>query len=91
MVDVVGAVRGVYRSGEERAEALVVFRVRRRERQAPVRAPVERAVEGDDVLASRVAPRQLDRRLHRLGPGVREERLRRPHRRRDPVQAGANL
>ena len=46
-----------------------------RERQRPHGAAVKGAQKGDHLLPLRVIAGQLDRRFHRLGPGIREEDL----------------
>ena len=57
----------------------VVLLVRRA--QGPERPPVEAAHRGDDPRPPRREARELDRRLHRLRPGIAEEGAREPGRR----------
>jgi hypothetical protein len=52
---------------------------------------VEGVEEAHDVLTSGRVARELDRRLHGLGSGVREEAPHRPRHRRDAVEVLADL
>ena len=67
------AVADVRHFGDQRLEAAALRDFAGGERQGPHRAAVEGAVEGDDVLPAGVVAGQLDRRLDRLGPRIREQ------------------
>ena len=69
------AVGGVKDVGQEGAEAAPVLRLAGGERQRAQRPAVKAAAKGDDPRPLRVVPGQLQRRLHRFGPRVGEERL----------------
>ena len=58
-----------------RAEAFALHGAARRQPERAQRAAVERAEEGDQERPLGVVPRQLDRRLVGLGPGIAEEAL----------------
>jgi hypothetical protein len=64
---------GVQHLGHEGTVALALDGLARGEAHGPVGAPVERAVEGHDLLTTGAQPRELDGALHDLGPRVREE------------------
>ena len=73
------AERRVEDPGQQRPEARVVLRLRGRQAQRSVGAPVEGAEERDDVRPLRGVSRELDGRLDDLGAGVAEV---------DPATAG---
>ena len=64
--------------GRERPQPGLVGMGLRRERHREERPPVEAALERDHRRPARVAARELDRVLDRLGAGVEERGLRRP-------------
>src|SRR4029453_2766863 len=69
------AIGGILKTGDERAEPLVIFGLGRRGERAE-RAAVEAAREGDDLVAAfAVQSSKLDRRLVRLRAAVAEKRL----------------
>src|SRR6266566_9590725 len=76
------AVRDVMHLGQKRREPGALHRLARGEAQPAVGATVERAQERDQRRATLRMADQLDRALHCLGPGVRQEHalLARPRR-----------
>ncbi len=85
-------IEGVIDAGQQRPEVGAVLRLRRGERHGPHRPPVEGLIEPDQVLTAGRVPRELDRRLDRLRPGVGEERARLSAReRRHGVEALADV
>ena len=85
------AVWSVEDARQERAEAGVVLRLRRRQGDGAVGAAVEGAEEGDDVRAVRGVAGELDRGFDRLGAGVAEVRPSATGDRRELGQATADL
>ena len=85
------AVRGVEDPRQQRPEAGVVLGLRGRQRDRAVGPTVERAEERDDVRPLGREPRELDRRLDDLGPGVAEIGAHAARDRRDPRQLAADL
>ena len=65
-------IRNVKHAGQQRAKSLALHGLRRGKRKRSQRASVEASVEGDDFVAPRVVPRQLDGRLDRFGAGISE-------------------
>ena len=78
-------------AGEQRPEPGAVARLGRGERDRPIGPAVERPVERDQVLPPGGPARQLDARLHRLGPRVGEERTRGALHGRDRIEALGEL
>ena len=85
------AVRRVVDPGQHRPEAMVVPRLRGGHGHRAVRPSVERAEEGDEVLAARGVAGQLHGDLDGLRARVRQERPIRAARRGDAVQLAADL